>query len=708
MTNRERAAALLKTMTLTEKIGQLSLMGMGGLDEQGVPENKVLFQKVAEGKCGFVIQLNGDYAQTTRELQRIAVEETRCKIPLLFNADVIHGLETVFPIPLAAACSFDCELVEKTAKAAAKEAAAYGIHYTNAPMVDVSRDPRWGRICESQGEDPYLAGEMAKAYVRGFQNEESYVMATLKHYAAYGACEGGRDYDVAEVCENTMLNAYLIPFREGVKAGADSVMSSFNCIENVPASGNKKYLKDILRGRFGFKGIVLSDAMSVPEMMAHGYCETPADCAYRAMKAGLDVELGTDCYEMNLSKLVQEGAILETEIDEAVLRVLEKKFELGLFDDPYKYFGYDRSAVYCEKHLALSEKLAGESVVLLENNGVLPLRMGAKLALVGPFARNRDFCGAWQDSSRQKDSTTLEEAFLSQGFELTGISEDYNLMRAEEVTYGADVVIFAIGEAWYESGEAHSKYDIGFSSECAKCFHYLKSRGKEVVTLVFAGRPMIVNDFKYADALAFCWHLGQRTADATVKLLSGALNFSGKLCVTVPRTTGQLPINYNRKNVGRPYLPDRQDYRFQVRYDDGENFPQYVFGYGLSYSAFSYGEVSVCADAWETEKKLTVTAEVRNEGSVDGVETVQLYLRDPFAEVVRPNRELKGFQRVFLRAGERKTVTFELNEESLSYYHSDGRYFADGGEYIVYVGGNSSTQNQEKFYLKPISENDKG
>lgn len=698
-TCKERAKKLLREMTLREKIGQLSLRGLGELDEQGVPKSRDVHGQVARGEVGTIIYIcNEGSAEVTRELQRIAVEESRLKIPLLMNVDMIHGLETVFPTPLAAACSFNTALVERAAKAAAMEATTCGANYTNAPMVDLARDPRWGRIAESQGEDPYLAGEMGKAYVRGYQNDERFMMATLKHYAAYGACEGGRDYDTAEVCENTMLNAYLVPFREGVKEGAASVMSAFNAIENVPASGNKKYLRDVLRGKFGFNGIVISDAMSVPEMMAHGYCETPADCAYRALKAGLDIELGTDCYANELEGLIQKGLVREEEIDEAVLRVLEQKFALGLFEDPYKYYG-DKSVLCCDEHLALSEELALQSAVLLENDGVLPLKKGTKVAIVGRFAESRELCGCWQYSTKQELTVTVKEGLEAQGFEIVGVSNGYGLTEAEIASYEADVVVFTIGEAAAETDEARSKHSLEFPEEVRRCFDYLKGRNKRVVTLVFALRPRIVNPFKYSNALAYCWHLGQRTGSAIAKLLSGKENFSGKLCVTIPRTEGQLPVYYNRKRGGRPFLPDRQDYRFQIRYDDGENYPQYVFGYGLSYGHFIHGTPVLEKTTMERGEKLTLSLTVKNAGERDGTEIVQLYIRDKVAEVVRPERELKGFQRVFLRAGETKTVEFEISEEMLAYYHSDGEYGADAGEFIAFVGGDSTTRNAIGFSL---------
>ena len=696
---KEKAYELLQKMTLQEKLGQLTLRGYGNFDAEGIPHCTSLKEMIRKGLVGNVHRRPNDRFQITEELQRISIEESRLGIPLLVTADMIHACETVFPIPLASSCSFDTALVEETAKAMAREGATFGTNYTFAPMIDVSRDPRWGRIPECQGEDPYLAGEMAKAYVRGFQNDEAYVMSTLKHYAAYGACEGGRDYDTVDVSENTMLNTYLIPFREGVKEGADSVMSSFNALENIPASGSKKYLRDILRSKFGFEGVVISDANSVPEMMNFGYCETRKDCAYRAFKAGLDIELCTDCYLQNAEELLNEGLITQDEIDECVLRVLEKKFKLGLFDDPYQYFRRDKSVVFSKEHLSLSEKMATESAVLLENNGVLPLNKSMKIALIGDYATSKNHYGCWQHSTRTEETIDLKTGLEEVGFTVTSVCEEFSLQSAE-ASFDADVVILAFGERSDECGEALSRHNLHIKKEVGECLRYLKHMGKKVVCLLFSGRPFIVNEFKEADALAFCWHLGHRAGVAVAKLLSGDVNFSGKLTVTVPRTEGQLPMYYGRKRAGKPFDPSRPSWRIQARYSDGENFPQYPFGYGLSYSQFSYGQAQIDSNVLQENGKLTVSVEITNESERAGCEIVQLYISDRFAEVVRPQRELKGFKRVEFNGKDKKIVNFEITEDMLEYYHSDGELYADAGEFEVYIGQDSNTKNKTSFILK--------
>lgn len=697
----QRAKELLAKMTLEEKVGQLCLFNFSGTEHLGIKgeSRQGLAKKIAEGGAGALIQPCRDLSECAEALQRVAVEESRLGIPLLFNCDVIHGFETIFPIPLAAACSFDTELVEKTAEAAAFEAGMVGINYTNAPMIDVARDPRWGRIAESPGEDAYLAGEMAKAYVRGFQKGDFGILSTLKHYAGYGCAEGGRDYGTSEVCENTMLNEYLPPFREGVKAGAASVMSAFSTIENIPATGNKKYLREILRGKFGFDGIVISDSTSVPEMMAHGYCESREECTLRALEAGVDIELSAECYPENLSALAASGKADVALLDEAVLRILTKKFELGLFDDPYRYFTRPREELFSAETLDLSEKLASESAVLLENNGLLPLPRSAKIAVVGSFAKSRDFLGCWQDSKRKEEVTPLFEA-LKRSFDVTGVCESYRLSDVDAAVYGADAVVFTFGEGSAENGEAASKYNLKIDEKVVNCFHYLKSRGMRVIALAFAGRPLIVNDFKYADALMYCWSLGHRAGETIDKLLVGEYVPSGKLTATIPRDEGQLPIYYCRKPSGRPFSPGNQGYRCQNRYDDGNNYPQYPFGYGLSYAKFRYGKIRLDSSVMRVGGVLRASVEIENAGEYDGTEVVQLYIRDCAAEVVRPVRELKGFKRVFIGAGKREEVSFEIDEELLKYYHPDGSFSADCGKFIAYIGGSSGTENGETFELK--------
>ena len=699
MTNRETAITLLKKMNLTEKIGQLILYAGCNVDDKGVPDNPELINHIREGRVGSIIVQPQDLSKTVDVLQKIAVEESRLHIPLFINADMIHGFETVFPIPLACACSFDTELVEACAKMSAQEAVACGVRYTNAPMVDIARDPRWGRIAESQGEDPYLAGEMAKAYVRGYQNDEAYVMATLKHYAGYGACEGGRDYDVVEINENTMLNTYLPPFYEGIQQGADSVMTGFNALNNIPISGNHRYLREILRGKFGFDGIVISDASSINEMLIYGICKDLEECCEKAMCAGVDIDLGGISYSQALEKAVLSGKVSETLIDEAVLRILEKKYALGLFEQPYSQT--DKSCVFSKAHLDLAEKLALESAVLLKNDGVLPLSKQKKIAVVGKYANSKDVLGCWQNSSRTEEIATLQEVFAQSGYSVVGVSRNYDIASVQKAIKDADIVLFTCGEFSEQSGEAHSRQNLHLTQEEISCYQYIKKQTTNIVSLIFGGRPLIINEIDEG-AIVYCWHLGHRTAEAIEKLLSGKCNFSGKLAVTIPKDEGQIPIYYAKKKLGRPYDKENTAWRFQAKYEDGENEPAYVFGYGLSYSQFTYINLRINKEILSKNEQLKVCVDVKNTSDCDGTETVQLYLGDVVSEVVRPMKELKAFKRVKIKAKERVTVEFALSEKNLRYYHNNGDCKADEGQFEIFVGKDSNTVNKIRFHYQEI------
>ena len=699
MTNRETAITLFKKMNLTEKIGQLILYAGCNVDDKGVPDNPELINHIREGRVGSIIVQPQDLSKTVDVLQKIAVEESRLHIPLFINADMIHGFETVFPIPLACACSFDTELVEACAKMSAQEAVACGVRYTNAPMVDIARDPRWGRIAESQGEDPYLAGEMAKAYVRGYQNNEAYVMATLKHYAGYGACEGGRDYDVVEINENTMLNTYLPPFSEGIKQGADSVMTGFNALNNIPISGNHRYLREILRGKFGFDGIVISDASSINEMLIYGICKDLEECCEKAMCAGVDIDLGGISYSQALEKAVLSGKVSETLIDEAVLRILEKKYALGLFEQPYSQT--DKSCVFSKAHLNLAEKLALESAVLLKNDGVLPLSKQKKIAVVGKYANSKDVLGCWQNSSHTEDIATLQEVFAQSGYSVVGVSRNYDIASVQKAIKDADIVLFTCGEFSEQSGEAHSRQNLHLTQEEIACYQYIKTQTANIVSLIFGGRPLIINEIDEG-AIVYCWHLGHRTAEAIEKLLSGKCNFSGKLAVTIPKDEGQIPIYYAKKKLGRPYDKENTAWRFQAKYEDGENEPAYVFGYGLSYSQFTYINLRIDKEILSKNEQFKVCVDVENTSDCDGTEIVQLYINDVVSEVIRPMKELKAFKRVKIKTKERVTVEFTLSGKELSYYHNNGDFKADEGQFEIFVGKDSNTVNKIQFHYQEI------
>ncbi len=698
MTNVEKAKDLLKKMTLTEKVGQLCMKGACNLDAQGVPDSVDLVKMIEEGRVGSLIQRANDMRETTDALQKLAVEKTRLHIPLLINADMVHGLETIYPTPIASACSFDTNLVEECAKAQAEETRICGIHYTNAPMIDISRDPRWGRIVEGQGEDPYLAGEMAKAYVRGFQNEENYVMATLKHFVGYGACEGGRDYNVCELSENTLLNAYLPPFKAGIEQGADSIMTAFNSIENIPATANKKYLRDILRGSFNFEGIVLSDAISAYEMIPYGYCKDLRDCAYKSIIAGLDIDLGSDVYPFELEKLVLDGTVPESLVDEAALRILTKKFELGLFENPYSQ-PERKDKIMCAEYLDLSYKMALESAVLLENDGVLPLKKEKKIALIGKFSTSRDMLGCWQESHFTDKSVTVYEGLKNEGFDVVSVVDGYDVNEAKNALQNADIVLFNFGETSEENGEARSHHNLRVKREVLDCYNAVKAQNKPVVSLLFTGRPLILDEISSSNALMLCWNLGHRAGDAIAALLSGKANFSAKLVVTFPKHEGQIPLYYAKKKLGRPYQKN-QEWRFQSRYDDGENLPAYPFGYGKSYSRFVYGNIRLDKTEMDINGSVTASVEITNDSDVTGVEIVQLYINDCVSEVVRPVKELKDFKRVEIPPHTTIKVSFSITKDKLEYYHADGSLSTDSGDFEVFIGADSDVEEKVTFVLK--------
>ena len=481
-----------------------------------------------------------------------------------------------------------------------------------------------------------------------------------------------------------------------MKEGADSVMTGFNALNNVPISGNKKYLRDILRGKFGFNGIVISDAGSINEMIPYGVCENIKECNEKAIEAGVDIDLGALAYPNGLEQSVKEGRIAESLIDDAVLRVLEKKYELGLFEDPY--CKKDKSSVFSLKHLKISEELASESAVLLENGGELPVKKGSKIAVIGRFAKSKDFLGCWQNSAHTDDLTTLCDAFTKIGCEVTGCCDTYGKAEVDRAILTADTVIFTCGETSEENGEAHSKHNLHLKTEETDCFSEIKNSGKNIISLVFAGRPLIINELDFG-AVVYCWDLGHKTAEAVVDLLTGKRNFSGKLAATIPLSEGQLPVYYAKKKLGRPFDPTNTEWRFQAKYEDGANFPKYVFGYGKSYSNFKYGKLVLSADEMKNGGKITASIDIINDSDVDGTEIVQMYIGDAVSEVLRPIKELKDFKRVFIKAHEKARVEFNITEEKLSYYHENGELKADNGKFTVYVGKDSNAEEKAEFRL---------
>ncbi len=719
---------LIGKMTLEEKIGQIIQKPIGDTLDLGLPADNGVVQGVEKGHIGMIILPAQDKSKVCYDLQKLAVEKTRLGIPLLFNADVIHGFVTSFPVPVAAASSWDTDLVEQTCVVSAEETTCTGINYTNSPMVDIARDPRWGRVVEGAGEDPFLGEEMAKAQVRGFQGGKGMgnldnghtMIATLKHYVGYGAAEGGRDYNTCEIGDNTLFNTYIRPFKAGVDEGAASIMTSFNTINHEPVSCSKRLLKNVLRDRFGFKGILISDANSLHETIMHGHNDGVKSAALRGIKSTLSLEMGSTCYERGIPELLEEGKLTMEEIDDCVRYNLYIKYITGVMDDPYLYFDEERKAkvTYCPEHLELARKAAAGSIVMTKNEGVLPVAKDKKIALIGPFADSHDMLGAWSPSPKKEESVTFAEGLKAAGYSVTAVEGcalhdeiEGGIDAAVKAAKEADVVFLALGESTPEAGEAHSKRDLDIYPCQQKLAEAVKAVGKPTVLLLTTGRPLTIEWYhENMDGVLITWFLGSMAGHGLADVVSGAHNPSSKLPVCFPRTVGQIPIYYGRLNTGRPApAPGETDARlknmypfgpFYSCYIDGDHTPLYTFGYGLSYSTFEYSQVVLSKDTMERGETITASVQITNTSSVDGTETVQMYLRDLFANAVRPIKELCGFKKVDIKAGETVTVTFDITEDTLKYYDDELNYVAEEGEYRIYVGGCSDTMNKAEFVLK--------
>ena len=696
--NKQKAALLLKKMTLTEKVGQLSQRTIGDTSHLGKDAtlNTEVFKDIAEGRVGFALQPAYDMSNDMLQAQEAAVNKSRLKIPLMINTDILHGFITIFPIPLALACSFDTVLIQKAAAFSAYEASQCGIYCTHAPMLDLARDPRWGRVSESFGEDPFLGSEIASAYVMGYQNNEAdnSISATAKHFAGYGAAEGGRDYDSSHVGEIEMKNYYLIPFKRAVEDGVNMIMCGFNTLDGIPLTCNKKYLTEILKKEFGFEGPVISDWCAIYELAAHGVAENPKDAAFKAFTAGTDIEMASTCYNDNLEIIVKEGKISENQIDEAVLRVLELKYKTGLMDNPFNHFKKEKLNSLTEEGEEIAEKAAEESAVLLKNDGILPLR--GKCLLLGEKIESKDVLGCWQLSSEADKAYSIKKGFENEKLDFDYASE---IQTARELARNNNYksVIVNIGESSGESGEAASKQNLNLNKDDLDLIISAQKLELPLIILVSAGRPLILtNIIEQCDALLYIWFLGHRTGTAVARILSGKINPSGKLPMTFPQNEGQIPIYYNRLPTGRPLSGENDPDKFKCRYIDGSEKPLFPFGYGLSYSKFKYNQIFLSNEIMNGEK-ITVFATVANESYWDGIETVQLYIRDCFAEISRPVKELKGFKRIFLKSGQSEIVDFDITDKMLAYYHSDGTFKADNGTFEIFIGSDSSVTESVKF-----------
>jgi len=717
-----RTRALLREMTIAEKIGQLwQLNGIGG-EPTGDPDNLVagsdLYDLIRQGHVSSI--LNENNPETINAMQRLAVEESRLGIPIVFGRDVIHGFRTIFPIPLGQSASWNPELVEAAAAVAAREARSQGIHWTFAPMIDIARDPRWGRIAESPGEDPYLVSVMGAAMVRGFQgddlSESDRIAACAKHFAGYGAAEGGRDYNTAVISPELLHNVYLPPFRAAVDAGVATFMTSFSEVNGVPSSANANFLRDILRERWGFYGFVVSDWDSIQEMIDHGYCEDRKAAAQAASVAGVNVEMVSPSYHDHLESLISEGAVAESIVNDLVQEVLRIKFRLGLFESPYVDTSHP-SPLLAEEHLNLARDLARQSVVLLKNeNRLLPLDKTKlkTLAVIGPLAdAKRDQLGTWIPDGKEAESRTLLQAIRqSAGEELEIIYEpalesdlDHDtggFQAAIEAAQRADAVLLVLGEQANISGEARSRAILDLPGAQNQLVDVIAALGKPVVMIIQAGRPLTIGrQIDQVDAVLYSLHAGTMAGPAIADLVWGQESPSGKLPVTFPKTVGQIPLYYNHKNTGRPpraysFARDRKidesintDLGNNANYIDVEPYPLFPFGYGLSYTTFDYGKAELSTTTLRDGQTLAIRVPVTNSGSVAADEVVQLYVRDPFASITRPVRELKRFRRVPLAPSETTVVEFSLSTDDLAFFNNEAVQTLEPGAIEIYVGGSS-------------------
>jgi beta-glucosidase len=728
-----KVEALLRQMTLEEKIGQMnqysSFWEVTGPAPAGGDQQKQ-YEQLKRGEIGSLLNVHG--AVATREVQRLVMEHSRLKIPLLIGYDVIHGFKTMFPVPLGEAASWDIDLMERTAQAAAREAAASGIHWTFAPMVDISRDPRWSRVMEGAGEDPYLGSLIAAARVRGFQGKQlsdrSTIAACAKHFAGYGFAEAGRDYNTVDVSEHTMQNIILPPFKSALDAGVVTFMNAFNEVGGVVSTGSRYLQRDLLKGDWGFQGFVVSDWGSIGEMVNHGVAEDKREAAMLAASAGSDMDMESRAYIAYLKEHVQSGAVDEADIDDAVRRILRVKFQLGLFDNPYLYCDeqYERETVMSESMMALSREAARKSMVLLKNEAqLLPLSKNpGTMAVIGPLAADKDApLGSWRAQAAEQSAVSVLEgvrAAVSAGTEVIyaqGVAlsvGERNFLKeitinktdksgfAEAISAArkASVVVLVVGEDCWQTGEARSQTDIGLAGLQQALFDELYKVNRNIVVVLMNGRPLAIEALdRQAPAILETWHAGTQSGHAIADVLFGDYNPSGKLPMTFPRHVGQIPLYYNHKATGRGTNPG-DNVVFWSHYTDAPNTPLYPFGYGLSYTTFAYSAVKLSSTEMGRGGKIMASVQVKNTGKVAGKETVQLYVQDVVGTVTRPVRELKGYRQVMLAPGEETSVEFELTEEQLAYYTAAGVWAAEKGEFRVYIGGSSETENEARFRLK--------
>lgn len=726
---------LMGKMTLEEKLGQLNLPASGDIIT-GAGSNSNIAEKIREGKVGGLFNIKS--AEKIRAVQQIAVEQSRLKIPLIFGMDVIHGYQTVFPIPLGLSCSWDMAAIEKSARIAAQEASADGICWTFSPMVDIARDPRWGRVSEGSGEDPFLGSQIARAMVKGYQGDDlsknNTILACVKHFALYGAAEAGRDYSTTDMSRIRMYNEYLPPYQAAVEAGVGTVMTSFNEVDGIPATANKFLMTDLLRNQWGFNGFVVTDYTAILEMVDHGLGDLK-EVSQRALNAGTDMDMVADGFLGTLKESLDAGKVDQKQIDQACRRILEAKYKLGLFDDPYRYCDLNRAKteIFTPENRQAAREIAAQTFVLLKNDQqILPLQHKKTIALVGPLADNREnMPGTWSVAADFAKSVSLLDGLknalgadarivYAKGANIVADPElDARVsifgkptkwdkrppkeMIAEAVAAArqSDVVIAAVGESAEMSGECASRSDINLPENQKELLEALLATGKPVVMVLFTGRPLSISWEKaHVPAILNVWFAGSEAGDAIADVLLGKVNPSGKLTATFPQNLGQVPIYYNHKNTGRPLPEGKWFQKFRSNYLDVSNDPLFPFGFGLSYTTFDYKNLKLSDSSLTAEGKLTVSVEVTNSGNYDGAEVVQLYTRDLVGSVTRPVKELKGFQKIFLKKGETRTVEFTLTEKDLRFYNSDLQFVSEPGDFKVFVGTSSANTLEAVFVLK--------
>uniref|UniRef100_UPI00321672CB beta-glucosidase BglX n=1 Tax=uncultured Draconibacterium sp. TaxID=1573823 RepID=UPI00321672CB len=721
--NDKKIHDLIKQMTLEEKIGQMQQIS--GFNGQ-IPDH--LKQDIIDGKIGSII--NEVDVKTINEMQRIALEESRLGIPLIIGRDVIHGFKTVFPIPLGQAATWNPELVKKSAGVAAKEAWSSGVNWTFAPMIDISRDARWGRIAESCGEDPYLTSVMGVAMVEGFQgknlSDNGTILACAKHFAGYGAAEGGRDYNTTLIPENELRNVYLKSFKAAEEAGVGSFMSGFNDLNGVPATGNRFLLKKVLRDEWNFNGFVVSDWASVTEMISHGFAANPKDAAYKAITAGVDMEMTSESYKMHMKELVDEGKVDKKLLDDAVYRILKIKFDLGLFEDPYVKVE-DQNKFALPEYLDVAKKAATQSMVLLKNeNHILPLTNNInKVAVIGPMANQKyEQLGTWIfDGDSDLTVTPLEalrsklgadKVVFAEGLKYTRSKDKADFAQAANTAQQADIVVMCLGEEAILSGEAHCRASIDLPGVQKELLEAVSKAGKPIVLVVMAGRPLAIGEAStYADAVLYAFHPGTMGGPALVDLLMGISNPSAKLPVSFPKSAGQIPIYYNHKNTGRPVDPKswvciddiplnstQTSLGNTSHYLDLGFAPLYPFGFGLSYTTFEYKNLSIEIPKVKLGDDVVASVMLENTGNFVGEEVVQLYIRDLTGSVTRPVKELKGFKRVLLKPGESQKVSFKINTSELAFYNQEMEEVTEPGEFYLWIGGSSDARLRADFVVE--------